>query len=541
MKPRTCVSPSGKFVYGIHKPSFAVANLRENDFVGTIGRFPDGGVHENRANFPTDDVEEPGADTIFEIPNPFAFRGTTYIAKSWADEKAGKPELIKLPKPEGFSFANVVEKWFGNTPLPNAKKKELFESLPDPLLIAVASSSTDPEDLTILANLCCEFVFENDEIAPVGMAYEKNQRGAARPVVKNHDVFETLVNNHYLPYEYKKAMVLFPGVQGNSEIVGEYNEKRAHVFEYLRRNSYIPWGHYAANMAHDSVRYGIDDLSSKDMEGLRHLYYQRTYVRLARQVGIGIGENRRRLSKDRLEKLRREIQERIADRAENGKLPFNCTLWGWNFGFDFSHSKYRLHASHQQIHQQFALIPSSADSQEPGKEIPSFACGDMVAEFVADYKKETGKSFFESYFKAIRGNRRMDGIDEESSLVIREDENAMLFVPKAQTSQWEIQLVTVPPVGNILEADSETRESLDKAMLTAVKILWDMGARMITIIEYAKRIDDFDSDQRLVYAFLPKIPQSMGAFSEAQLRWINGHYPEDFASACRLQINSPRK
>jgi hypothetical protein len=33
----------------------------------------------------------------------------------------------------------------------------------------------------------------------------------------------------------------------------------------------------------------------------------------------------------------------------------------------------------------------------------------------------------------------------------------------------------------------------------------------------------------------------MGAFSEAQLRWINGHYPEDFASACRLQINSPRK
>jgi hypothetical protein len=30
----------------------------------------------------------------------------------------------------------------------------------------------------------------------------------------------------------------------------------------------------------------------------------------------------------------------------------------------------------------------------------------------------------------------------------------------------------------------------------------------------------------------------MGAFSEAQHRYINGHYPEDFAVACRLQLES---
>jgi hypothetical protein len=30
----------------------------------------------------------------------------------------------------------------------------------------------------------------------------------------------------------------------------------------------------------------------------------------------------------------------------------------------------------------------------------------------------------------------------------------------------------------------------------------------------------------------------MGAFSEAELRYINGHYPEDFAIACRLQLES---
>jgi hypothetical protein len=30
----------------------------------------------------------------------------------------------------------------------------------------------------------------------------------------------------------------------------------------------------------------------------------------------------------------------------------------------------------------------------------------------------------------------------------------------------------------------------------------------------------------------------MGAFSEAQLRYINGHYPEDFAIACRQELES---
>jgi hypothetical protein len=29
----------------------------------------------------------------------------------------------------------------------------------------------------------------------------------------------------------------------------------------------------------------------------------------------------------------------------------------------------------------------------------------------------------------------------------------------------------------------------------------------------------------------------MGAFSEAELRFICGHYPEDFAACCRLQVH----
>jgi hypothetical protein len=37
MKPRTCVTPEGKFRYGIHKPHFKTPNLRQNDFCQVLG------------------------------------------------------------------------------------------------------------------------------------------------------------------------------------------------------------------------------------------------------------------------------------------------------------------------------------------------------------------------------------------------------------------------------------------------------------------------------------------------------------------------
>jgi hypothetical protein len=51
-----------------------------------------------------------------------------------------------------------------------------------------------------------------------------------------------VANNPCLPDLYKEVMVLRPGVQGQSEIVGEWRTGGSRVFEYLRRNSYIPWG-----------------------------------------------------------------------------------------------------------------------------------------------------------------------------------------------------------------------------------------------------------------------------------------------------------
>jgi hypothetical protein len=540
MKIRTCVDPSGKFVYGIHKPSYQVANQRINTKISNLGCFEDQSPCNNIENFPSGAINVKNADHIFEIPNPFSFRGTTYIDKSWADAKAGKPEKIFLPPGPEVSFNSIIAEFSAMTETEKKPLKEWYKLLPQPLLLTLAATSTDSEDLTALAKLCCKFVTGKDG-EPTGLAYQlKNKR--KRAVIKNYPVFETLINNPCLPDKYKKAMVLRPGAQGGSEIVGEYElpEENSHVFEYLRRNSYIPWGHYASNMADDAVRYSIHSLSPGDFTGLRYLYYQRTFIRMADECNISYPQSKM-ISPEELEELRKMIILKV----ENNKKflsKFNSTLWGWNFGFDFAPSGYRLHASHQQIHQQYALLSPQVTAwhnygEKAQSMLQSYGCGDLISEFIEQYKNNTGKIFFDAYLKAIESNKRMDSFSKgEESLIIFEDDFVILFVPKAQTSQWELQLMTKGEIGNILDADKGIRSSLDTGIYKAMQALTGMGARMITTIEFPKRFDSQDNSQRLLYSFLPRLPESPGAFSEAQLRFINGHYPEDFAAACRRSL-----
>ena len=539
MKVRTCVTPDGRFIYGIHKPSFKVVNMREDDFLQSLGLDEGDEPVGNRANFPDGDVEEPSAEWIYEIPNPFPFRGATYISRAWADSRAADPGSIKLPRSSPSSMTDFLKTILPCKGLSRDTLDESFADLPESVLLALASTSTDPEDLTRLAGLACEFVYDRDENMPIGLRYHVDAMGRRRPRILKHDLFEALVNNIALPDTYKEVMVLRPGVQGDSEIVGEWpSERDSHVFEYLRRNSYIPWGHYASNIANDLVRYTIADLSDVDFAGLRHLYYQRTYIRVAEQVGIATGSGRKCFSAGELEKLRTAVLEKLTGAQGAAPLDFDSTLWGWNFGFDFAASGYRLHASHQQIHQQFAMIPAEvASNGTDNRVISAYSCGDLVADLVRLYRDKHRSSFFDDYIRAVRNNERMDGRkDRPADLVVHEDDSVMLFVPKAQTSQWELQLVTLGKVGNILEADTTVRAALNRGIITAMRILTGIGAKMITVIEFPKRIGTADIDQRLLYSFLPKLPYSMGAFSEAEHRYINNHYPEDFAAACRLQL-----
>ena len=273
MKLRTCVSPEGRFLYGLHRPHFMADNFRVTDALADLGKLPDGSRHRNRANFPHGRVHEAAADPIFEVPNAFPFRGTTYIGKNWADARAANPESIALPRAPTLSYFDAHPD--------GASADRAIAGLPRPLQLALAVSSTDARDLCCLAHLACKFCIDKDSGQPWGLSYEKRTDGRIRPQITDETLFEAVANNRHLPDNYKQVMVLRPGVQGGSEIVGERQEADSHVYEYLRRNSYIPWCHYAATLAADAVRYRVQDLSLRDMTALSHLYYHRCNTRLA--------------------------------------------------------------------------------------------------------------------------------------------------------------------------------------------------------------------------------------------------------------------
>ncbi len=540
MKLRTCVTPEGRFRFGVHRPSYLVDNVRQRDVLLPLGRLPDGTPVLNQANFPRGEVPVSRASTVYEIPNVFPFRGTTFIDASWAEPRAKDPSSITLRPPSRVSMTESLNAWAKEHGVTSQSARALFGSLPGPVLLALAVTSRDREDLIQLAHMACSIQPSPDDPRLPELAYALDGQGSPRAVIHDRDLFEAVANNPCLPDELKEAMVLRPGVQGGSEIVGDVGGPGhgTHIFEYFRRNSYIPWGHYAANMANDRITYRIGDLSPADMRGLRHLYYQRCYIRLARDLDLGPPEAA--LSIQELETLRLKILDSLSG---NRRQPFlNASLWGWNFGFDVAPSGYRLHASHQQIHQQNAMIPDQVrmvdNGEMTGESMPAFASGDMVAEATRAYGRETGRDLFEDLIRCIHSNRRTDGRQGPCSLVVHEDDQVILFVPKAQVSQWELQLMPLRPVGSILEADTACRSSLDRVMLLALSILERLGAKMVTSIEYSKRFTDRGTSQRLLYSFLPRLPWSPGSFSEAQHRFINGHFPEDFAQACRLKLDA---
>lgn len=540
--PRTCVSPQGRFVVGIHAPKFAVDNFRQKTIKDVLGRLPDGGPVENLTNYPPGEVRADAADRIYEIANAFPFRGSTFINSLWADRKAQRPDTIGLPPRPDCSLTRCLEQWQKEKGLPEGPARQMLERLPRPLKLALAQASTDPSDLCTLAALACNFVYDNGkDHPPTGVAFEKNNQGKIFPVIHDHDLYDVLGNNPALPDAYKEVMVLKPGIQGNSPIVGE-NLNNTHVFEYMRANSYIPWGHYAGNMANDRIRYRANDLTPSDMTGIRHLYYQRIYVRLARMLDITLPATGRSLSPEELERLRTDIVDALPSGKhsplDNNSPFFTGALWGWNFGFGFAQSGHRLHASHQMIHQQNAMIPESVPDNN-GNPYPCFACGDLVADFIRDYKAAHGTDFFSAFIKAVENNRRTDmDPDGPSSLNVWENEKVMLFAPKAQVSEWELMLMTKAPCPHVLAADTETRNALDTGIRIAIQTLETLGAQMVTSVEFSGRFNRPLSEQHLVYSFIPRLPYAPGTFSEAQMRFIGGCYPEDFAFACRKVLSS---
>lgn len=539
---RTCVTPCGGFTCALHRSCFNVLNLREKTAFSCLGKTEADEDVKNYTTFPSADMEFSPSTGVYEIPNPFPFWGATYILQGPADLLREDPSAFRFVNRDAYGAESPFLKELVKGSLTGSDGRTFsLSDLPREILLALAQTSRDPELLEALAGLACDLV-RDETSRPVGIRYMTAKGGRVVRSIQDHLLYETLGNNPALPDDYKRAMLLVPGIQGESPILGEYRAPGTHVWEYVRANSYIPWGHYAANMAEDSIRYRARDLSEADMTGLRHLYYQRVICQTGAALGIPVERHSRGgLSSSTLESLRKRLLDEIQRRRDAGeRLPFNATLWGWNYGYDVSPSLYRLHASHQQIHQQYALIPPDvAPLDKDSPPIPSYVVGDQVADFAQRYREQTGRPFFEAYITAIRSNKRLDErTDLPSNLILHEDDHVLIHVPKAQRSQGEIQIMVKAQVGNVIEADGATRSSLDRAILRVIRTLDALGAEMVTCYEVSKRFDAKDSDQRLFYCFLPRHFKSPGAFSERQERWITGHYPEDYAEAARRAYDS---
>ena len=152
-----------------------------------------------------------------------------------------------------------------------------------------------------------------------------------------------------------------------------------------------------------------------------------------------------RCHRKNLEALRLELCRLLA----NGRADGAATLWGWNFGFDYAPSGYRLHASHQQVHQQYAMIPATvgAYSGNPDDrlgELPAFGCGDLIAEVIEQYRAALCRRFLRRLPERPSPPTGAWTAATTSRAVFWSGATttAMLFVPKAQTSQWELQLMT---------------------------------------------------------------------------------------------------
>ena len=131
------------------------------------------------------------------------------------------PLAIRLPEPVPTSMTDFLSKILHSKGLSKDSVNESFADLPETVLLALASTSTDSDDLIRLAELSCEFVYDREGKLPIGLRYEVDAKGRHRPRILHPDLFEAMANNTYLPDIYKEVMVLRPGAQGDSEIVGE--------------------------------------------------------------------------------------------------------------------------------------------------------------------------------------------------------------------------------------------------------------------------------------------------------------------------------
>ena len=189
--------------------------------------------------------------------------------------------------------------------------------------------------------------------------------------------------------------------------------------------------------------------------------------------------------------------------------------------------QYGMNYGLPRIHKGKQVIPAGASqphlhSQATGIVSESYNLGDIIGQIACAYKNTFQRDYLHDYYSALKS----------VNMIIKEDENAFLYIPVSQKANYELQImVKDSSVGNILKTTPAIRKSISNLELLAYQILQQdqYNIQSFNTLMYSSRFSSDNIEQRLIISICPRT--TIIAFSELGRRNVVDQFPWDTANA----------
>jgi len=152
----------------------------------------------------------------------------------------------------------------------------------------------------------------------------------------------------------------------------------------------------------------------------------------------------------------------------------------------------------------------------------SYHAGDTIGALCKAYKNEHDRDYLGDYMEALKN----------FSLIIDEDEHALLYVPIAQRFNYELQImIKEPNIGNILQTSVAIRQSIARLEYLAYSIYQhhDININSFNTVMHSTRFSAHnDYNQRMIISIYPRT--TIVAFSELAGRYVVDSFPWEVAA-----------
>lgn len=225
-----------------------------------------------------------------------------------------------------------------------------------------------------------------------------------------------------------------------------------------------------------------------------------------------------------------ELLYQIVKRARDDYPDLDGITYGMNYGLPRIHKGKQVvasGASQPHLHSQICALTRD-----------SLNVADRLGLLCSGYRKRHGRDYLDDYLKALR----------EADLVLKESEDAILYVPIAQRFNYEVQImVKSSTVGHILETTPQIRKAIGELEYQAYMMYQhhDVDIQSFNTVMYATRFSaKNDCGQRMIISVYPRT--TIIALSELANRYVVDSYPWSIASVLKgawenVLARGPRK